>query len=126
VTAKPLCIELLKKVTHKRAGCWLNSKLTWMRQSGSHLCLKFVADFVLCCVFEIRFWFFVLVTAKPLCILLHVMVAHMRTSCWLKPKLTLMRETCADLCLKFVADFVLNYLMLPTRPPSAVPATPPF
>ena len=65
------------------------------------------------CVFEISFWFSVLVTNAPLCITLQVMLwlALKTAKCFgfsLMPMLTWMRQTGANFCLKFWNDVVLR------------------
>ena len=109
VAIGPLWWKLQTVVSLNLVSCWLMPKPTWMRQTGAHLCLKFVADFVLYFVFEICLWFFVPVIKTPLWFSLPLMVKLKRVSCWLMPKPTWMRQTGAHLCLKFVADFELYY-----------------
>ncbi len=80
------------------------------RNKCARCCLKFVTDFVLCCVFEDWFWFSALEANAPLCISLPIMVTFKRASCWLQPKLTWMQRTSAHLFFEFATDFVLYFV----------------
>ena len=71
-----------------------------------NICYFFCVVF---CVFEVYFWYFVLVPNTPLFMTLPLMVKRQCASCWLQAKLTWMQRPGAHCCSKFVTDFVLYY-----------------